>query len=54
MRPFSRFWLLAALVLATAALLVQNLSYRPDPDWQATAKAAARANPLAPMPESVE
>jgi mono/diheme cytochrome c family protein len=53
MRPLSRFWLLAALLLATAALLAQNLSYRPDPDWQAPAPAAARANPLAPTPEIV-
>jgi mono/diheme cytochrome c family protein len=43
-------WLFIVVMLAAAAV-AQNLAYKPDPDWQPPAEAAARPNPLANKPE---
>ncbi len=40
------------MLMLAVALAGQNLSYAPDPAWQAPPEAAARRNPLADSPEA--
>ncbi len=47
-------WSIGFAVLVLAAVLVaQNVSYVPDPGWQAPADAAEKPNPLAGNPKAV-
>jgi mono/diheme cytochrome c family protein len=43
----------ALLGVLTACLFAQNSGYHQDPNWRASAEAAAKANPLAQRPEAV-
>ena len=45
--------LIAATVVIGFAALAQNVTYTPDPDWQAPAEAVARRNPLPADPKIV-
>ena len=45
-----RYLMLTVSLLALQSGFAQNLSYRPDTNWQAPTQAAARENPLAQKP----